>query len=76
MRILAIESSCDESAAAVLDAGKGLLAHMSSFAVGRRGVTREDSEAWLAELEELGRDGDFFFSLNRYLFVADNPATI
>jgi N6-L-threonylcarbamoyladenine synthase len=27
MRILAIESSCDESAAAVLDAGKGLLAH-------------------------------------------------
>jgi N6-L-threonylcarbamoyladenine synthase len=27
MRILAIESSCDESAAAILDAGKGLLAH-------------------------------------------------
>jgi N6-L-threonylcarbamoyladenine synthase len=27
MRILAIESSCDESAAAVLDADKGLLAH-------------------------------------------------
>ena len=27
MRILAIESSCDESAAAVLDAEKGLLAH-------------------------------------------------
>ncbi len=27
MRILAIESSCDESAAAVLDAGRGLLAH-------------------------------------------------
>ncbi|MDB6091263.1 MAG: N6-L-threonylcarbamoyladenine synthase [Gammaproteobacteria bacterium] len=27
MRILAIESSCDESAAAILDAGQGLLAH-------------------------------------------------
>src|SRR5882757_10060163 len=27
MRILAIESSCDESAAAILDAGKGLLSH-------------------------------------------------
>jgi N6-L-threonylcarbamoyladenine synthase len=27
MRVLAIESSCDESAAAVLDAGAGLLAH-------------------------------------------------
>ena len=27
MRILAIESSCDESAAAILDADRGLLAH-------------------------------------------------
>jgi N6-L-threonylcarbamoyladenine synthase len=27
MRILAIESSCDESAAAILDSGRGLLAH-------------------------------------------------
>src|ERR1700749_4833060 len=27
MRILAIESSCDESAAAILDAGQGLLSH-------------------------------------------------
>jgi N6-L-threonylcarbamoyladenine synthase len=27
MRVLAIESSCDESAAAVLDSGRGLLAH-------------------------------------------------
>jgi N6-L-threonylcarbamoyladenine synthase len=27
MRLLAIESSCDESAAAILDAGRGLLAH-------------------------------------------------
>jgi SAM-dependent methyltransferase len=50
---------------------KGLLAMMASFAVGRRGVTREDTDAWLAELEQLGKDGDFFFSLNRYLFVAD-----
>ncbi|MBM4210298.1 MAG: tRNA (adenosine(37)-N6)-threonylcarbamoyltransferase complex transferase subunit TsaD, partial [Gammaproteobacteria bacterium] len=27
MRILAIESSCDESAAAVYETGRGLLAH-------------------------------------------------
>ncbi|MGH8276719.1 MAG: tRNA (adenosine(37)-N6)-threonylcarbamoyltransferase complex transferase subunit TsaD, partial [Steroidobacteraceae bacterium] len=27
MRVLALESSCDESAAAVLDAQRGLLAH-------------------------------------------------
>jgi len=53
--------------------GKGLLGIMASFAVGRRGVTREEADAWLAEFSELGKQGRFFFSLNRYLFVADKP---
>ena len=51
--------------------GKGMLKMMASFAVGRRGVTQAEADGWLAELEELGREGNFFFSLNRYLFVAD-----
>ena len=42
----------------------------ASFAVGRRGVTQEEADAWLAEFTELGKQGKFFFSLNRYLFVA------
>jgi arsenite methyltransferase len=55
--------------------GKHLLDLMASFAVGRQNVSREEVEGWLAEFAELGRRGMFFFSLNRYLFVADRPAT-
>jgi arsenite methyltransferase len=53
--------------------GKHLLDLMASFAVGRQDLSREEVEAWLAEFAELGRQGTFFFSLNRYLFVADKP---
>jgi arsenite methyltransferase len=55
--------------------GKGLLAIMATFAVGRKGVSQEEADAWLAEFAQLGKQGKFFFSLNRYLFVADKPAT-
>jgi hypothetical protein len=55
---------------------KGALTIMASFAVGRKGVSREEANAWLAEFDELGKRGEFFFSLNRYLFVADKPATV
>jgi arsenite methyltransferase len=54
--------------------GSQLLSIMASFAVGRRGISKEEADAWLAELAELGRQGRFFFSLNRYVFVADKPA--
>jgi arsenite methyltransferase len=55
--------------------GKGALAIMATFAVGRKGVSQEEADAWLAEFAELDKQGNFFFSLNRYLFVADKPAT-
>jgi arsenite methyltransferase len=55
--------------------GKGALSIMASFAVGRKGVSQEEADAWLAEFAELGTQGKFFFSLNRYLFVADKLAT-
>jgi ubiquinone/menaquinone biosynthesis C-methylase UbiE len=55
--------------------GKGLLAIMATFAVGRKGVSQEEADAWLAEFAQLDKQGKFFFSLNRYLFVADKPAT-
>lgn len=55
--------------------GKGLIAIMASFAVGRKGVSREEADAWMAEFSELGELGKFFFSLNRYLFVAEKPNT-
>jgi arsenite methyltransferase len=55
--------------------GKGLLAIMATFAVGRKGVSQEEADAWLAEFAQLDQRGKFFFSLNRYLFAADKPAT-
>jgi hypothetical protein len=51
-----------------------MLAIMASFVVGRKGVSQEEANAWLAEFSELGKQGKFFFSLNRYLFVADKVA--
>ena len=52
---------------------KGALSIMASFAVGRKGVSQEEASAWLAEFAELGKQGEFFFSLNRYLFLAGKP---
>jgi SAM-dependent methyltransferase len=51
----------------------GLLALMASFVPGRQGVTKDEAAAWHAEFADLGRQGRYFFSLNRYLFVAKKP---
>ena len=55
--------------------GKGLLGIMASFVVGRKGVSQEEADDWLAEFAELDKQGKFFFSLNRYLFVAEKLGT-
>ena len=47
---------------------------MAAYAVGRQGVDRAEADAWLAELQELGDRGRYFYSLNRYLFLAQRPA--
>jgi arsenite methyltransferase len=44
---------------------------MADFVVGRPGITPTEVEAWTRDLGELGREGDYFFSLNRYLFLAE-----
>jgi len=54
---------------------KGMLAMMASFAVGRKGISQSEADAWLAEFSTLSDQGLFFFSLNRYLFVADKLPT-
>jgi ubiquinone/menaquinone biosynthesis C-methylase UbiE len=55
--------------------GKRLLGIMASFVVGRKGVSQQHADAWLSEFTELSKQGEFFFSLNRYVFVADKIAT-
>ena len=48
----------------------GLTGIIEAFVVGRNGVTREEAEAWAEDLQLLGQRGEYFFSLNRYLFLA------
>ncbi|PYN96458.1 MAG: methyltransferase type 11 [Candidatus Rokuibacteriota bacterium] len=51
----------------------GLTALMAAFVPGRHGITEAEVAAWAADLRALGAAGDYFFSLNRYLFLARNP---
>jgi SAM-dependent methyltransferase len=46
----------------------GVLGMIAQFVSGRQGITAEEAKAWADDLRSLGRD--YFFSLNRYLFVA------
>jgi arsenite methyltransferase len=51
--------------------GKGMLQIMRAFAVGKDGISESEADAWYAEFAHLAAQDKFFFSLNRYLFVAE-----
>ncbi len=51
----------------------GMIDLIASFVPGRNGVTKEEAQAWAEDLRELGEKGVYFFSLNRYLFLAEKP---
>ena len=40
------------------------------FVAGRDGITRDEAEGWAKDLRQTGEQGNYFFSLNRYLFIA------
>jgi len=46
----------------------GLIGFIAAFVPGRDGLTNQDVAAWAEDLVGLG--ADYFFSLNRYLFLA------
>jgi arsenite methyltransferase len=48
----------------------GMMQLIANFVPGRRGVTDEDAAAWLADLHDLAARGEYFFSINRYVFLA------
>ncbi len=50
-----------------------LTTFMASFAAGRAGVRAAEANTWRDELERLADAGRYFFSINRYLVVADKP---
>ena len=43
---------------------------VASFVVGRKGITQNEAEEWAQELRRNGENGQYFFSLNRYFFLA------
>ncbi len=45
-----------------------LIGGIRGFAPGRRGVTKEEADAWAEEQEALRENGAFYFSLGQYFF--------
>lgn len=43
---------------------------MADFVVAQGRMQRQEAEAWMRDLQRLGSEGRYFFSLNRYLFLA------
>jgi ubiquinone/menaquinone biosynthesis C-methylase UbiE len=51
----------------------GMVQLIADFVAGKDGVGPAEAKSWKADLAELGKRGEYFFSLNRYLFVAHKP---
>lgn len=51
----------------------GLMGLIAAFVPGRLGISQEEVEAWADDLRTLGREGMYFFSLTRYLFLVAKP---
>lgn len=49
---------------------EGMAELIGDFVPGRQGLTEADAAAWSDDLNRLSQSGDYFFSLNRYLFRA------
>jgi arsenite methyltransferase len=52
----------------------GMIRMIRSFVTDKDGIDRDAAGAWAEELRARGRDGSYFFSLNRYLFLVQKPA--
>ena len=49
----------------------GMTGVIAGFVAGRNGITADEASDWRADLLARSDDGSYFFSLNRYLFVAN-----
>jgi arsenite methyltransferase len=47
---------------------------MADFAVAQHAMTLDEAQSWIQDLQRLGREGRYFFSLNRYLFLASKQS--
>ncbi|HEU5416440.1 MAG TPA: hypothetical protein VFV41_02030, partial [Streptosporangiaceae bacterium] len=58
-----LNTSCSENSYSA-----SMIGMISEFVPGHGGITPDEAAAWADDLISLGRD--YFFSLNRYLFLA------
>lgn len=49
----------------------GMMKLIGDFATGRNGLTAADIAAWRDDARAIGEEGDYFFSLNRYVFIGE-----
>jgi len=63
-----------ELAASAEDYSGGQLQEVAKYIAGRKGEIAAEAQAWKDEQLALEASGEYFFSLNRYLFVARRPA--
>ena len=53
--------------------GAALLPLVSTFVVGRNGITDELAQAWVSEQQQLGQRDEFYFSSTQLCFTATKP---
>ena len=51
----------------------GMVSVIVPFVIRKGGVAKEEAKAWAEDLMALGERGEYFFSLNRYVFLARKP---
>lgn len=51
----------------------GIIDFIAAYVAGQGGLDPDVVAAWRAELHALGAGGDYFFSINRYLFLVQKP---
>lgn len=49
----------------------GITKLLGHFAVGRQGITPEEVQAWEADLAEVNKAGEYFYSASQYLFLIE-----
>ena len=52
----------------------GLAGLIMNFVPTRKGITPDEVLSWAKDLQTLGETGQYFFNLNRYLFLASKPS--
>ncbi len=51
----------------------GWISLVVSFVIRRTDITKAEAKAWAEDLRQLAERGEYFFSLNRYLFLVEKP---